>query len=81
MMLQVQVEGSPMYRVDRKLGKGGFGQVYVGRCVSAVNTNDKTGIGSLEVQWVFYMSERLSFISDHSSWYIKFITLPVNFPF
>uniref|UniRef100_A0A803N862 non-specific serine/threonine protein kinase n=1 Tax=Chenopodium quinoa TaxID=63459 RepID=A0A803N862_CHEQI len=26
---KVQVGGSPVYRVDRKLGKGGFGQVYV----------------------------------------------------
>lgn len=23
--------GSPVYKIDRKLGKGGFGQVYVGR--------------------------------------------------
>jgi hypothetical protein len=39
---QVQVGGSPMYRVDRKLGKGGFGQVYVGRRVGA-------GAGASEV--------------------------------
>jgi hypothetical protein len=39
---QVQVGGSPMYRVDRKLGKGGFGQVYVGRRVGA-------GAGAAEV--------------------------------
>ncbi|XP_010062521.2 casein kinase 1-like protein HD16 [Eucalyptus grandis] len=36
---KVQVGGSPLYRIDRKLGKGGFGQVYVGRRVSAINTN------------------------------------------
>jgi hypothetical protein len=29
--LQVQVGGSPLYIVDKKLGKGGFGQVYLGR--------------------------------------------------
>lgn len=29
--LQVQVGGSPLYIVDKKLGKGGFGQVYMGR--------------------------------------------------
>ncbi|KAI6690081.1 hypothetical protein NL676_026909 [Syzygium grande] len=36
---KVQVGGSPIYRIDRRLGKGGFGQVYVGRRVSAINTN------------------------------------------
>jgi len=29
--LKVQVGGSPLYKVERKLGKGGFGQVFVGR--------------------------------------------------
>jgi len=28
---KVQVGGSPLYKVERKLGKGGFGQVFVGR--------------------------------------------------
>lgn len=31
---KVQFVGSPTYRIDRKLGKGGFGQVYVGRRIS-----------------------------------------------
>ena len=31
MFLQVQVGGSPVYVVEKKLGKGGFGQVFVGR--------------------------------------------------
>lgn len=43
---KVQVGGSPMYRVDRKLGKGGFGQVYVGRRVGA-------GAGAAEVALKF----------------------------
>jgi len=37
------VGNSPKYRVDRKLGKGGFGQVYVGHRMSA------TGPGAVEV--------------------------------
>lgn len=42
-----------MYRVDRKLGKGGFGQVYVGRRVGA--TSDRTGSGAVEVSHICYM--------------------------
>ncbi|KAF5771027.1 hypothetical protein HanRHA438_Chr14g0677311 [Helianthus annuus] len=32
---RVRVGNSPIYKTDRKLGKGGFGQVYVGRRVSS----------------------------------------------
>lgn len=46
---QVQVGGSPLYKLERKLGKGGFGQVYVGRRVSPANTSERTGAGALEV--------------------------------
>ena len=38
---QCQVGGSPIYILERKLGKGGFGQVYVGRRTTA--TRDKEG--------------------------------------
>ena len=38
-----------MYKLEKKLGKGGFGQVYVGRRVSSSNTNDRTGSGAVEV--------------------------------
>nr|XP_011458971.1 PREDICTED: uncharacterized protein LOC101301711 [Fragaria vesca subsp. vesca]XP_011459004.1 PREDICTED: uncharacterized protein LOC101301711 [Fragaria vesca subsp. vesca] len=31
---RVQIGNSPLYKLDRKLGKGGFGQVYVGRRVT-----------------------------------------------
>ncbi|XP_057968726.1 casein kinase 1-like protein HD16 [Malania oleifera] len=31
---RVQLGNSPLYKLDRKLGKGGFGQVYVGRRVT-----------------------------------------------
>ncbi len=45
--LQVQVGHSPQYKVERKLGKGGFGQVYVGRRVSG--GTDRTGADAIEV--------------------------------
>ncbi|RDX65587.1 Casein kinase 1-like protein HD16, partial [Mucuna pruriens] len=44
---KVQVGGSPMYKVERKLGKGGFGQVFVGRRERA------TGAGAMEVALKF----------------------------
>jgi serine/threonine protein kinase len=42
--LQIQVGNSPLYRIERKLGKGGFGQVYVGLRVSC------GGTGAMEVK-------------------------------
>lgn len=39
---------SPVYKVERKLGKGGFGQVYVGRRVSG--GSDRTGPDAIEVR-------------------------------
>ncbi|GKB02394.1 casein kinase 1-like protein HD16 [Tanacetum coccineum] len=44
---RVQVGNSPAYKLERKLGKGGFGQVYVGRRVSGGSGN--TGADALEV--------------------------------
>ena len=38
--LQCQVGGSPVYIVERKLGKGGFGQVYVGRRAQQTTAKD-----------------------------------------
>ncbi|KAL2940095.1 Casein kinase 1-like protein HD16 [Bienertia sinuspersici] len=49
---KVQVGGSPVYRVDRKLGKGGFGQVYVGRRIGG-NTSERIGPGAYEVALKF----------------------------
>ncbi|KAF7153325.1 hypothetical protein RHSIM_Rhsim01G0127400 [Rhododendron simsii] len=49
---KVQVGGSPMYKIDRKLGKGGFAQVFVGRHVSGGNDRS-TGLGATEVALKF----------------------------
>lgn len=43
---QVQVGGSPVYTIERKLGKGGFGQVFAGRCVGK---DGATFLGDIEV--------------------------------
>ncbi|XP_004288418.1 PREDICTED: uncharacterized protein LOC101290807 [Fragaria vesca subsp. vesca] len=48
---RVQVGNSPQYKVERKLGKGGFGQVYVGRRVSG--GTDRTGPDAIEVALKF----------------------------
>ncbi|KAJ6830957.1 casein kinase 1-like protein HD16 isoform X1 [Iris pallida] len=51
---KVQVGGSPLYKIERKLGKGGFGQVYVGRRISTTNTNDRmAGANAVEVALKF----------------------------
>lgn len=49
---QAQVGGSPVYLVERKLGKGGFGQVYVGRRANASSTRsgDNTGSNATQVR-------------------------------
>ncbi|CAN1140539.1 Casein kinase 1-like protein HD16 [Linum perenne] len=44
---RVQVGGSPMYKIERKLGKGGFGQVFVGRRLTGGNSG--MGAGATEV--------------------------------
>lgn len=38
---------SPLYKTERKLGKGGFGQVYVGRRVAG--GSEGTGPDAIEV--------------------------------
>jgi len=44
-----QVDSSPLYIVERQLGKGGFGQVYVGRKAESIagssQSSDDTGAG------------------------------------
>lgn len=48
---QVQVGHSPVYTSDKKLGKGGFGTVYLGRksTCSTRATRDKEGKDAPEV--------------------------------
>ncbi|CAD7699909.1 unnamed protein product [Ostreobium quekettii] len=48
---RVCVGGSPVYTVERKLGKGGFGQVYVGKRAQASKAKD--GAGANEVALKF----------------------------
>nr|XP_043610247.1 casein kinase 1-like protein HD16 [Erigeron canadensis] len=49
---KVQVGGSPHYKVEKKLGKGGFGQVFVGRRVCG-GTDRISGPGATEVALKF----------------------------
>eukprot|EP00245_Coleochaete_scutata_P006001 TRINITY_DN20102_c0_g1_i1.p1 TRINITY_DN20102_c0_g1~~TRINITY_DN20102_c0_g1_i1.p1 ORF type:complete len:771 (-),score=179.79 TRINITY_DN20102_c0_g1_i1:959-3271(-) len=48
---KVQVGGSPWYKIERKLGKGGFGQVYVGRRITG--GTERTGPNAVEVALKF----------------------------
>lgn len=52
-LCKVQVGGSPLYKIERKLGKGGFGQVFVGRRVNGGNER-ATGSAALEVNHFNY---------------------------
>lgn len=42
-----------MYKIERKLGKGGFGQVFVGRRVHG-GTDRTSGPGAMEVTEFIY---------------------------
>lgn len=57
---RIQVGGSPPYKIDRKLGKGGFGQAYVGRRINAPHPHERNGAGAVEVSITFCISAYLS---------------------
>lgn len=52
-LVQVQVGNSPVYKIERKLGKGGFGQVYVGRRLSG--GSERTGPDAFEVNSITFL--------------------------
>lgn len=68
--MQVQVSNSPTYKVERKLGKGGFGQVYVGRRVSG--GSGRTGPDAVEVIQLFISIFEVSTSHFHSKRAIRF---------
>lgn len=55
--VKVQVGGSPQYKVERKLGKGGFGQVFVGRRVTG-GVDRTSGPGAIEVSLEFLILQK-----------------------
>lgn len=64
-LLQVQVGNSPEYLTGRKLGKGGFGQVYVGRRVSGGSS--RMGPDAYEVPSFISFNQTLKFYLVHHS--------------
>lgn len=65
----MQVGNSPVYKVDRKLGKGGFGQVYVGRRVSG--GSDCPGPDAFEVDFPIFLI--IYPVADINLYLVKFI--------
>ena len=74
---QITVGGSPVYKLERKLGKGGFGQVYVGRRSSPVNASDRNGPGAVEVLSHHLNVEFVFFFLHHFSTTLTSIDLSV----
>lgn len=48
-LLQIQIDDSPTYKIGKRLGKGGFGQVYVGHAITGGSISSRTGRGAAEV--------------------------------
>ncbi|KAG6480055.1 hypothetical protein ZIOFF_063532 [Zingiber officinale] len=72
---KVQVGGSPIYKVERKLGKGGFGQVFVGRRVSG-GIERSTGLNAMEVLLsVYYWTALFLLLSNLNTELVKAATM------
>ncbi|KAL2923230.1 Casein kinase 1-like protein HD16 [Bienertia sinuspersici] len=66
---RVQVGTSPVYKIERKLGKGGFGQVYVGRRM--VGGVDRIGADAVEVAVKFeHRNSKVHFKGRQAEFYI-----------
>lgn len=74
--LKVTVGGSPVYKIERKLGKGGFGQVFVGRRVSGGNERS-TGPVALEVSsiQILLYSLNLFLLVEYNLYYVLLFSL------
>lgn len=60
--------------LERKLGKGGFGQVYVGRHVSGGSPGERTGLGAIEVLTMFPLLITLTFTFSLPSYKLKLVS-------
>ena len=59
----MQVGASPVYRLDRKLGKGGFGQVFLGRRING--GTERTGPHAIEVMDIVKLYENLVVVIEY----------------
>ena len=59
----MQVGASPVYRLDRKLGKGGFGQVFLGRRING--GTERTGPHAIEVMDIVKLNESLLVVIEY----------------
>ncbi|KAI3988546.1 hypothetical protein MKX01_026360 [Papaver californicum] len=53
----VKVGRSPVYKIERKLGKGGFGQVFVGRRVSGSTTRTGSNASKVALKFEHFQSK------------------------
>lgn len=72
----MQVGGSPLYKVERKLGKGGFGQVFLGRRLTGGNER-ANGPLAMEVIWLL-MNPLDSFFSFLTSFLSRLVYLSTS---